>query len=335
MRTRYSFLGMAVGTLLFSSLFSSAVTAQQPIRWQPTLDSAKLRAAQTNRLVLIHFWAPWCGACRRMEQEVLGQPSVASALQANYVPVKINTQHFPATPRQYGVTALPAAVIITPQGQRIATLTGMIGASQYAARLSRVASDVKARGIGAYARIPGGVAPRRPAPRGPAPHGPAPDPVAQANRPPSMASSQPPLVPPPARHKPPSGNPPLGLDGYCPVQLIDDMSVNKPQWTPGDRRWGAIHRGRTYLFAGPEQQHRFLADPDRYAPVLSGSDVTAAIEQSQMVPGRREHGVLFGTRIYLFASEASLAKFRANPNSYANHALQAMQVGVILSRQRR
>ena len=98
----------------------------------------------------------------------------------------------------------------------------------------------------------------------------------------------------------------------------------KQQWMLGDRRWGAVHRGKTYLFTGPEEQRRFLTDPDRYAPVISGNDLVMAVDQGQNTPGMREHGVYFGNRVYLFASEASLDKFSKNPNIYANYASEAL-----------
>ncbi len=83
-----------------------------------------------------------------------------------------------------------------------------------------------------------------------------------------------------------------------------------------------IHRGRTYLFAGPAEQERFLRDPDRYAPVVSGNDIVLATEAGQVVSGMREHGVYFGNRVYLFSSEETLKKFAKNPNLYANQALE-------------
>jgi protein disulfide-isomerase len=118
----------------------------------------------------------------------------------------------------------------------------------------------------------------------------------------------------------PTGSPPLGLDGYCPVLLKEQK-----RWVAGDRRWGAIHRGRTYLFTGPDEQKKFLESPDTFAPVISGNDPVLAMDGGQAVSGRREHGVFYENRIYLFADEASLQRFYQNPNRYAAEVVQAMR----------
>ncbi len=283
-------------------LLTSVAAAGEPIQWQPTLDSAKRLAAQTDRLVLIHFWAGWCGACRRMEQTILSRPEVAAAVQAGYVPVKINRDYFPATCRQYGVTALPCQLILTPEGRVLEQFRGVVPPAECVARLNRVSAAFKVQRAGQLAenRSPAVQAPKVPTEQAPkTPVSPVSIPIGQTN-------------------------PPLGLDGYCPVQLIDDMQSDRHQWTLGDRRWGAIHRGRTYLFCSSEHQRRFLADPDRYAPVISGNDIVLAVDRQQNVPGRREWGVLFRNKVYLFAGEASLERFSASPNHYAE-AIQAMR----------
>jgi YHS domain-containing protein len=104
---------------------------------------------------------------------------------------------------------------------------------------------------------------------------------------------------------------PLGLEGYCPVTL-----AQKSIWTEGRAQWGVQHRGRTYLFAGAEQQAAFLAEPDRYAPALSGDDPVLVFEAGKSSPGRRAYGVTFQSRVYLFSSAETRAAFTANPERY-------------------
>ena len=49
------------------------------------------------------------------------------------------------------------------------------------------------------------------------------------------------------------------------------------------------------------------------------------LEQGRSVSGCREHGLQFDGHVYLFANEATLAKFRSNPQYYAERALQALR----------
>jgi protein disulfide-isomerase len=117
----------------------------------------------------------------------------------------------------------------------------------------------------------------------------------------------------------PSGSPPLGFDGFCPVSMRTAW-----KWVPGDAKFGAIHRGRTYLFAGPQEQQQFLANPDHYAPALAGIDPVMAIDHKQSVPGLREHSLDYDSQFFLFSSEATLQQFTANPKRYVIGVHQAM-----------
>lgn len=505
--------------------------ADQTIRWQMTLEGAKKAAAQTNQLVLIHFWAPYCTACRKMEAEVFGDPAVAELVNTYYVPVKLNTEYFPATANQFGITSLPTDVILSPQGQVIQRL-GLCKTAEYAGRLQQVVSTFRATSnpppvyaqlpaatpggnfpaqsqtpiampgapgtmAGAAGVMPGNVAalpghaaalPGAPAynqntaapgayaanqPQIPAvqthPAQTMPPPQSMVSQPPQQANAagnygpgmanpygqsatqmpnpsglagtfnaaqQPQAVPsranmpgtagafasplaastmpntvapghvaaqpfppstqqvamnsrpgqalmptggigvaanntPPSSSGPPAGygsslangpamanntaaanpsvgravapaglaaaaaaagaagpdaanvppgNPPLGLDGFCPVSLAERQS-----WVPGDRRWGVVHRGRTYLFARPEDQQRFFANPDNFAPVMSGIDIVMALEQGVTVPGQRQHGVYYENKIYLFSTEETLRRFEKSPDYYSKAVLQAFK----------
>lgn len=119
---------------------------------------------------------------------------------------------------------------------------------------------------------------------------------------------------------PPQGNPPLALEGFCPVTLMEGS-----KWNKGDVRFGAIHRGRTYLFASPAEQQKFLANPDQYSPMLSGYDPVAYLEQGKMVDGRRQCGIVHDGKMYLFTDEASLQRFCEAPDRFTGGVRQAMQ----------
>ena len=182
---------------------------------------------------------------------------------------------------------------------------------------------------------PGGAMPAGVSPPYGAPPRPIASPPAMTQQFPPPVNQQPPpafppqnqqqvaVAPPQNNVAPPAApaNPPIGLDGCCPVSLVE-----KQKWVAGDRRWGVNHRGRLYFFAGPEEQRRFFTDPDRYAPVVSGNDIVLATE-GQVASGRREFGVYYRNRVYLFSNEANRAKFESNPAAYANQALEALRAG--------
>ena len=115
------------------------------------------------------------------------------------------------------------------------------------------------------------------------------------------------------------------MDGYCPVTVMDEN-----RWAPGNARWGAQHRGKIYLFQNEAAQQRFLADPERYAPVLAGFDPVAMADFGRFSTGKREHGVRYNERMYLFEDEDSLQRFSQSPDQYVARVqatLQAIATG--------
>jgi YHS domain-containing protein len=413
-------------------------SAHDRMPWQPNLEAAQRVAAETNRLVLIHFWAAWCRPCIRLEQEVFSNPETAKGLEANFVMVKLNADEAPGTARMYGVSSLPSDVITTASGRLVSQMQSPPTSAQYVAQMNQAAAghrslarkpDPQAAQQSAPPTLPGSVPPANSGasyappypgaansaaptqgdyyPSAPAPpangtdryaeyfpeqpssppqtnqqtaqvtpaqaYAPQTAPGATANpvdpyatpaaaappiapsttvapgvdpyaaaptiQPPQSPTQQPPhgQEPPSAAQQPysaqasyqptanvpqlPPGCPPMGLDGNCPVTLVE-----RKRWTLGHPAFGVVHRGRTYLFLGPQEKEKFLADPDRYSPVLSGLDPVLALDNQVSVAGKREFGV-FGAdgRVYLFADEASRARFEANERSYATRALQATQ----------
>jgi len=366
-------------------LLPCAPAARGEVPWLQSIDQARQVAGQTKRLVLVHFWSKDCQPCMRMEQSVFAKPGTAERIQTRFVPVKVDSQQFPAVARQYDVTFLPCDVVLAPNGQVVALLRCSLDQETYLAGLDQVAIAADPRLNNAYsslgtpptAVLPGAAAPgiaaglpaagaaptpppvapddryaefyrqrQQPVPGAPAPQpsgipSAATPPVAtlqppqvqpgldrvagsvgmpgQENRygaPTPQVPTMPPLVAPGTPSAPtlaPQTSAPLAMDGYCTVELAE-----RERWVPGDRKFGAVHRGQTYLFSGPEQQKRFLANPDRYGLAMSGHDPVLALEKRELVPGVRKYGLYYNNRIYLFSSEATLTQFWSAAARYAD-----------------
>ncbi|HEX7450122.1 MAG TPA: thioredoxin family protein [Pirellulales bacterium] len=315
-----------MGLVTFVSLPAGA--SGEGLRWEDDLPTAQRLAQQTHKLVLIHFGGPWCPPCQRLEHQVFKQPGFGGALVANYVAVKVDPQKDPATAKKYGIEKVPTDVITTARGQLVYKVFPVpASAGAYVEHMNRLASMVQppaelATGGGpaaaVNARSAGQPTTARPAETMVGAMESSPHAVAALAE--AAGTSDSPVAPPDLQDAPDvaTGNPPLALDGYCAVTL-----VAKKKWLAGDARWGAIHRGRTYLFVGPSEQQAFLAAPDRYAPVMNGLDPVLAFDRRQELTGKREFGAFFENRIYLFSSEASFRQFKRNPGRYITATRQA------------
>jgi protein disulfide-isomerase len=118
---------------------------QEGIHWQQDLESAKALAKQSGRLVLVHFWTPHCAPCVTLDHTVFNQPGVASAIEAEFVPVKLNANENPATAQGFGITRVPTDVILTPDGQVVGKLISPPTPAGYVAELTQVARENSSR----------------------------------------------------------------------------------------------------------------------------------------------------------------------------------------------
>jgi len=129
---------------------------------------------------------------------------------------------------------------------------------------------------------------------------------------------------------PSSADSSVGLEGRCPVWLITNGS-----WKKGDKRWGAVHRGKTYLFSSQEAQQKFLAAPDDFSPVLAGMDIVRLASDGAVAQGTRRYGVLFDddgsgprrSRMFLFDSVDTRNRFEADPDMFLQPVMQAVNSG--------
>jgi YHS domain-containing protein len=113
-------------------------------------------------------------------------------------------------------------------------------------------------------------------------------------------------------------DPTVALDGYCPVELVRNEA-----WVEGNPRLAVQHEGRTYLMSSPAQHREFRAHPERYAPALAGCDPVLALDGKGRVSGRTDACAVYEGRLYMFADQETLARFRQNPKPYVSAVANA------------
>ena len=83
--------------------------------------------------VLVDFWAPWCGPCRKISSIV---DELAAELEGKVKVVKVNTDENLKTTQEFSISGIPS-ILIFKKGEAVERLVGLMQKSQLISNLEK------------------------------------------------------------------------------------------------------------------------------------------------------------------------------------------------------
>jgi thioredoxin 1 len=84
-------------------------------------------------IVLVDFWAEWCGPCRRLAPTV---DALATEFDGRATVAKLNVDENPAIPERYAVRGIPT-LLLFKEGELTETIVGLRGKEDIAKMIER------------------------------------------------------------------------------------------------------------------------------------------------------------------------------------------------------
>lgn len=141
-------VGLTIGLALVTLILQRPMPVD-PTPWMHDVDAAIAQAAAQNKIVLVYATADWCPPCRDMKRYVWPRPDIQQAIQARYLPVKIDLTRAQSLSvpqarwvQRLEIEPIPAVYRLDVQGNR---LDQRIGGQSPQAFLAWLVSAVDSR----------------------------------------------------------------------------------------------------------------------------------------------------------------------------------------------
>jgi thioredoxin-related protein len=117
------------------SIDNEKVAAIEPegirVQWRKPIVRSLVEAVQSQKVVIMYFHLDSCPYCAYMERTTFQTVAVVGKLNKHYVPIWLNIEEHWENAAAVGVEYTPAVVFLTPSGNHIVTIQGLIPPSDF------------------------------------------------------------------------------------------------------------------------------------------------------------------------------------------------------------
>jgi thioredoxin-like negative regulator of GroEL len=115
----------------------TTASAKKKIQWETDYNAAMKKARETNKPVMIDFFADWCGPCKMMDNKTFSDDRVI-ALAEQFVSLKIDGDANESITRKHRVEGFPTILFLKSDGKILHTIAGFRGPEDFVFAMNAV-----------------------------------------------------------------------------------------------------------------------------------------------------------------------------------------------------
>lgn len=119
---------------------AKTVAAAGKIQWFD-YSTAVDKAAEQDKKVYLYFYADWCTYCKKMNSETFTSETVITALNRDFIPVRIKQEDDQELTKKYDVQGFPSSWFLEKTGERIGAKPGYLPPEQFLELLDFVVNE--------------------------------------------------------------------------------------------------------------------------------------------------------------------------------------------------
>ncbi|HCW76616.1 MAG TPA: hypothetical protein DHU63_08765 [Candidatus Marinimicrobia bacterium] len=118
---------LTISGIVLTLMFAFGIAEEQTsIYKELTLTQAVAEAQTGQRMVMVHFYATWCGYCKAMDKDTFNDATVRTVLNKKYIPIQIDVESPVGLEltKKYQIHGTPVIAIFDETGKMISARPG-------------------------------------------------------------------------------------------------------------------------------------------------------------------------------------------------------------------